>query len=178
MFDLGWSELLVIGIVALIVVGPKDLPVMFRRLGEFTGKARRMAREFQSAMNDAARESGVDDLSRDFRKISNPKRYGMDALKDATKDLTSWHPEDATSGPVGDKRDGTVGEGGAPERKPGPHTAALGVERAEAKRKIAATTADAAQTRRAAERPVPDPAAPPPEPAPDAMPDRASAEKA
>ena len=44
MLDLGWSELLVIGIVALIVVGPKDLPVLFRNLGRFMGKARGMAR--------------------------------------------------------------------------------------------------------------------------------------
>ena len=39
MFDLGWTELLVIGIVALIVIGPKDLPVMFRKVGQFVGKA-------------------------------------------------------------------------------------------------------------------------------------------
>ena len=58
MLDLGWSELLVIGIVALIVVGPKDLPVLFRNLGRFMGKARGMAREFSRAMNDAADESG------------------------------------------------------------------------------------------------------------------------
>ncbi|MDE0112845.1 MAG: Sec-independent protein translocase protein TatB, partial [Albidovulum sp.] len=51
MFDIGWSELLIIGIVALIVVGPKDLPGMFRALGRFTGKMRGMAREFQRAMN-------------------------------------------------------------------------------------------------------------------------------
>ena len=54
MFDLGWTELLVIGIVALIVVGPKDLPVLFRNVGRFVGKARGMAREFSSAMNEAA----------------------------------------------------------------------------------------------------------------------------
>ena len=55
MLDIGWSELLVIGVVALIVVGPKDLPVMFRTLGRFTAKARSMAREFQRAMDDAAK---------------------------------------------------------------------------------------------------------------------------
>ena len=156
MFDLGWSELLVIGIVALIVVGPKDLPVMFRRLGEFTGKARRMAREFQTAMNDAARDSGVNDVTADLRKLSNPKKYGLDTLRDATKGLTSWHPDEAASGPQGDKL-------GASER--GPHTAALTAERKEARDKIAAATAEAADRRRAAEgpartAPVPDPAAP------------------
>ncbi len=59
MFDLGWTELLVIGIVALIVVGPKDLPGMFRTVGNFVGKAKRMARDFSQAMNDAADEAGV-----------------------------------------------------------------------------------------------------------------------
>ena len=51
MFDIGWSELMIIGVVALIVVGPKDLPMMFRKVGNFVGKARGMARDFQSAMN-------------------------------------------------------------------------------------------------------------------------------
>ena len=59
MFGMGWSELLVVGVVALIVVGPKDLPVLFRQIGQFVGKAKGMAREFTSAMNDAADESGI-----------------------------------------------------------------------------------------------------------------------
>ena len=50
MFGLGWSEMLVVGIVALIVIGPKDLPGLFRSIGQFTGKARMMAREFSRAM--------------------------------------------------------------------------------------------------------------------------------
>ena len=97
--DIGWSELLVIGIVALIVVGPRDLPVMFKRLGEFTGKAKRMAREFQRAMDDAARETGVSDTATDLRKFANPRKMGMDAIEDATKDLKAWEP-DETTGPA------------------------------------------------------------------------------
>ena len=58
MFDLGLTELLLIGIVALIVVGPKDLPMLFRKVGQFVGKARRMAREFTRAMDDAADDAG------------------------------------------------------------------------------------------------------------------------
>ena len=88
--DIGWMELLVIGVVALIVVGPKDLPVMFRKLGQFTGRIRAMARDFQNAMDDAARESGMDDLKRDFSdaaKYTNPRKMGMDALNDAVSDI-------------------------------------------------------------------------------------------
>jgi sec-independent protein translocase protein TatB len=147
MLDIGWSELLVIGVVALIVVGPKDLPKMFRALGEFTGKARRMAREFQTAMNDAAGDSGVNDIAADLRKIANPKKFGMDKLKEATDDLKAWSPDDHT----------------------GPATRDLAEKRAAAKDKIRENAAKMAEDRRAretAEAPAPalrpDPEAPPP----------------
>jgi len=78
MFDLGWTELLIIGVVALIVVGPKDLPKMFRTLGQFMGKARGMAREFQRAMDAAADDAGVKDIARDLRNTAS----GRD-IKDA-----------------------------------------------------------------------------------------------
>ena len=69
MFDLGWMELLIIGVVALIVVGPKDLPMMFRTVGVFVGKAKRMAREFQVTMNAAASESGLKETADILKKI-------------------------------------------------------------------------------------------------------------
>lgn len=110
MFDLGWSELLVIGIVALIVVGPKDLPLMFRKLGQFTGRARAMAREFTSAMDKAADESGVKDISRDLRTMSNtmsnPRKMGLDAINKAAEELGQGMDDvppnkPATTPPVG-----------------------------------------------------------------------------
>lgn len=89
MLDIGFSELMVIGVVALIVVGPKDLPKLFRTLGEVTGKARGMAREFSRAMNDAAGDSGMRDIAGDLRKMANPSQMGLDSIKDAAKDVTS-----------------------------------------------------------------------------------------
>ena len=70
MFDMSWTELLVVGIVALIVVGPKDLPVLFRKVGQFVGKAKGMAREFSRAMEDAADESGVRDIAKGLKTAS------------------------------------------------------------------------------------------------------------
>lgn len=84
MFGLGWSEMLVVGIVALIVIGPKDLPGLFKTMGEYTGKARGMAREFSRAMNAAADESGVNEISKTLKAASNPTKFGTDKLKEAT----------------------------------------------------------------------------------------------
>ena len=95
--DIGWMELLVIGIVALIVVGPKDLPGMFRKLGQFTGRIRAMARDFQRAMDAAADETGMSDLNRDLHSAANyaknPKQAGMSALKDTFGDDFDLDPE-------------------------------------------------------------------------------------
>lgn len=111
MFDIGMTELLVIGIVALIVVGPKDLPGMFRTLGRFTGKMRGMAREFQQAMNDAADEAAVKDIGKDLKGdlkgMANPKRYGLDKLNEAADTFEKWDPAKSGKGsrPAGATRD-------------------------------------------------------------------------
>lgn len=84
MLDLGWTEMLVIGIVALIVVGPKDLPGLFRSVGKFVGKAKGMAREFSSAMNAAADESGISEINKTIKAAANPQKFGMDKLREAS----------------------------------------------------------------------------------------------
>ena len=133
MLDLGMGELLVIGIVALIVVGPKELPVMFRTVGKFTGRMRAMARDFQRAMNDAADEAGVKEVSRDLKKMTSPKAMGMDKLSEASKDLLDWDVDQ-------------------PRMEPSKMTE----DRAEAARKIRERSAEVATARREAEaKPAP-----------------------
>ena len=85
---LGFTELMVLAVAALIIVGPKDLPMMMRRLGQFVGKGRAMAREFQAAFDDIARQSELEDLRKEIEdlKISN-------SLKQATSDLTDYEKD-------------------------------------------------------------------------------------
>jgi len=72
MFDIGWGELLVIGIVALVVIGPKELPGVVRTLGQTMAKLRRMAADFQNQFNEAMREAEITqltDLKKDAEKL-------------------------------------------------------------------------------------------------------------
>ena len=69
MFDIGWSEFLVIAVVALIAIGPKELPGVLRMVGQWIGKARRMASEFQGQFQEAMREAEMADLKKSFDEV-------------------------------------------------------------------------------------------------------------
>ena len=69
MFDIGWSELLVIGVVAIIVVGPKDLPKLMRGIGFYAGKLRRAATDFQRQFEEAMRESEMEEVRKSIESV-------------------------------------------------------------------------------------------------------------
>ena len=83
MFGLGWAEILVAAVVGLIVIGPKELPGVFRKIGQFVGKAKAMARDFSRAMNDAADDAGV----KDALDSVNSLKDGVRSVSDPT---TKW----------------------------------------------------------------------------------------
>ena len=69
MFDIGWSELLVIAVIAIIVVGPKDLPKLMRSFGHYAGKLRRAASDFQRQFEEAMRESEVEEVRKAIESV-------------------------------------------------------------------------------------------------------------
>ena len=72
MFDIGWDELLLIALVALVVIGPKDLPPVLRTLGAWVAKARNLAGEFRSHVDEMLREAQVDEMKREFDSMTSP----------------------------------------------------------------------------------------------------------
>src|SRR5689334_18689740 len=109
MFDIGWGELLLIGIVALIAIGPKELPGALRTLGQWMAKIRRMASEFQNQFHDAIREAELADLKKDVDDMAaKAQSYAnFNPLDDVQKDIESAvgplssldTPPDATKAP-------------------------------------------------------------------------------
>lgn len=69
-FGIGYTELVVIAVAAIIVIGPKDLPRVLRALGKTMNKLRGMAREFQGHLDDAMRESGLDEVKKDLQSLN------------------------------------------------------------------------------------------------------------
>jgi sec-independent protein translocase protein TatB len=86
MFGLGWGEMVVIGIVALIAIGPKELPTVLRSLGHWIGKIRRMANEFQGQFQEALREAELTDLKKHADDIAADVT-NFDPMADTQKEM-------------------------------------------------------------------------------------------
>jgi len=133
MFDIGWSELLVIGMLALIVVGPKELPGLLRTIGQYVGKARSVAREFQRSMDEAAREADIgalkelrdakrdlDSMTRiDFAEQARRSSASVTGTKPASASPTGAAPAAASSGSTAAT---PASAGPAPAAVPAPST--------------------------------------------------------
>lgn len=88
MFDIGWAELLILAVVAIIVVGPKDLPRMLYSLGQVVAKIRRSADEFRTQFNDSMREAGMDDIQQGMKKLGdlNPAHQIRESIDEAFRE--------------------------------------------------------------------------------------------
>lgn len=109
MLDMSWGEVMVIGAVALIVIGPKDLPKALRTVGQMTGKLRRMAAEFQGQFNEAIREAELDEVKQQLQGVNqsvsslnstsfNPIQTIRDELKGAIE--APVEPKDNAAAPA------------------------------------------------------------------------------
>jgi sec-independent protein translocase protein TatB len=91
MFDIGWSEFVLIAVVALIAIGPKELPGVLRTLGQWMGKARKMAAEFQGQFQEAMREAEMADLKKSFDEVREAASgfTGGNLISSLQKDVTN-----------------------------------------------------------------------------------------
>ncbi|MHC2619091.1 sec-independent protein translocase protein TatB [Bradyrhizobium huanghuaihaiense] len=99
MFDIGWSELVLIGVVALIAIGPKELPGVLRMVGQWMGKARKMAAEFQGQFQEAMREAEMADLKKSFDEVKEAAT-GFNPLTSLQKDVSDALRVDALDKPA------------------------------------------------------------------------------
>jgi len=121
MLDMSWGEVMVIGAVALIVIGPKDLPRALRTVGQMTGKIRRMAAEFQGQFNEAMREAELDDVKRQIQGVNdsvtglNPSFNPIQTIRDELKGAVEGTNAATTSTPgaTGSDSPGVAGDEGA-----------------------------------------------------------------
>ena len=102
MFDFDVGKLVVIGVVALIVIGPKDLPRVLRQVGQAVGKMRRMAAEFQGQFMEAMREADVENLKKEVQSAADLAKVDVafDPVRDVNDQITAAVEGDVTPGPA------------------------------------------------------------------------------
>jgi len=100
MFDIGWTELLVLAVLAILIVGPKDLPRMLYSLGQALGKMRRQADDFRRQFNESMREAGMDEVRNDMKKMSdlNPANQIRNEIESTFTDKPSSTSETSGTG--------------------------------------------------------------------------------
>ena len=169
MFDIAWTEMLVIAIVLIVVVGPKELPGMLRTFGKTTAKLRAMAGDFRKQFDEALKEAELGDLKTladDARKLNpaNELKKAFNPLEAATKDVRAGL-EAAFSPPPQPKADTpaapavTQAPQPAAPAAPPPVAAPAPAKPAAKARKAPAKPAEAKSAAKAASRPAPKPAA-------------------
>jgi sec-independent protein translocase protein TatB len=106
-FGIGYTELFLVAVVAIIVIGPKDLPRVLRALGKTVAKMRGMAREFQGHLDSAMKETGFDEVKKEFNNIKNasnildpvdPKKFAADEAAKQTKDYKTYFADVPAAG--------------------------------------------------------------------------------
>ncbi len=112
MLDVGWSELLVLGVLALLVVGPRELPRLMRTVGQWVNRARTMARDFQRGMEDVAREADIQELA-EARKMMDDVRSIKSDVQKGLPNPGSWAKEKVKTAVAGDGPDSAT-SGSAP----------------------------------------------------------------
>ncbi len=135
MFDIAWSELLLVAVIAILVVGPKELPGMLRSLGRGLGKLRRTADEFRKHFDEAIRDAGGEDLQREMRSIkqNNPLNQIRDSIEDATRDPAVKTPKAGAKPSAADNPDDDLGPPPPPLPPKNPQSSqAMGTGRSEA----------------------------------------------
>ena len=116
MFDIGWSEMAIIMLLALIIIGPKDLPRVARTIGQWVRKGRMLAREFQTSLEDMAKEAELDDVKKEIEKVGKTDlKSAVENTIDPGGDLKKAF--DTSNGASGEETVGKVLNGSADAKK-------------------------------------------------------------
>ena len=113
MFDIGWTEMVVVVVLAIIIIGPKDLPKLIRTIGQWTSRARSMAREFQNSIDDIAREADLDEIKKSVESVTK-----FDIKKEIENSIEATGGPDGASGPTAPTNASDDGGEGAQTAQP------------------------------------------------------------
>jgi sec-independent protein translocase protein TatB len=125
MFDIDAGKILILGVIALIVLGPKELPRVMRQVGSALGKMRRMAAEFQTQFMDAMKESEMEELKKDMQKMADQAKVDInyDPVSDTNRQI-----REAIDGKPADAPQTTASASGSPAPAPDPDNAVYTVD--------------------------------------------------